>query len=72
MKWNENIRALREDSDLTQTQMAQICSISQNAISKYELAERQLPIETLIKYCKFFNVSADYILGLSDKRQVNK
>lgn len=68
MKWNDRIRGLREDSDLTQTQMAQICGVSQNAISKYELAERQIPIDILIKYCRFYKVSADYILGLTDKK----
>ena len=64
MIWNDKIRALREDSDLNQTEMGKILKISQNAISKYENAERSVPIEILIQYAKYFNVSLDYICGL--------
>lgn len=62
--WNDRIKALREDADLNQTEMGKILKISQNAISKYENAERSVPIETLIQYAKYFNVSLDYLCGL--------
>lgn len=64
MIWNDRIRALREDADLNQTQMGRIIQISQNAISKYENAERSIPIEILIKYAMYFNTSIDWICGL--------
>ena len=64
MVWNDKIRALREDADLNQTQMGKILTLSQNAVSKYEKGERSVPIEILIKYALYFNVSLDYICGL--------
>lgn len=64
MVWNDRIRALREDADLNQTEMGKILQISQNAISKYENAERSVPVEILIQYAKHFNVSLDYLCGL--------
>lgn len=64
MIWNDRIRELREDADLNQTQMGNILTISQNAISKYENSERSIPVEIIIAYAKYFNVSTDYILGL--------
>lgn len=64
MIWNDRIRALREDADLNQTEMGRILKISQNAISKYENAERSVPVEILVEYSKYFNVTLDYICGL--------
>lgn len=64
MIWNDRIRALREDADLNQTEMGKILKISQNAISKYENAERSVPVEILVEYSKHFNVTLDYICGL--------
>lgn len=64
MIWNDRIRALREDADLNQTEMGRILKISQNAISKYENAERSVPVEILVEYAKNFNVTLDYICGL--------
>ena len=68
MTYLERIRALREDKDYTQAYMAKQLNIAQNTYSQYENGIRQLPIETLIKICKLFNVSSDYILGLSSKK----
>ena len=67
MIWNERIKNLREDADLNQTQMGKILTVSQNAVSKYENAERSVPVEIIIKYALYFHVATDYILGLSDK-----
>lgn len=55
---------LREDNDLTQSQMAEILSINQRTVSYYERNEREVPIEIIVKYAKHFNVSLDYICGL--------
>ncbi len=64
MIWNEKIKELREDNDLTQSQMAEILSITQRTVSYYERNEREIPIGILIKYSKHFNVTLDYICGL--------
>lgn len=63
-KWNERIRELRTDRDLTQKQIADILKIRQEYYSKYELGKIELPLHHLETLCKFYNVSADYILGL--------
>lgn len=64
MTISETIRALREDKDLTQTQIAQLLNTSQTVYSRYERNERDLPLYCLIELCRFYGVSADYILGL--------
>lgn len=64
MIWNDKIKELREDSDLTQLQMAEIIGITQRTVSYYENNQREIPINILIKYAKHFNVTLDYICGL--------
>ena len=64
MKYNERIKALREDSDKKQIELAKILETSQSYYSEYELGKRLLPITKLRTLCIFYNVSADYILGL--------
>ena len=66
------IRDLREDKDLTQKQMAEILFCSQQVYSNYELGQRDIPTEILIKLSKFHNVSVDYLLGISDNPDSNK
>ncbi len=62
------IRDLREDRDLTQRQMAEILYCSQQVYSNYELGQRDIPTELLIKLSRFHGVSVDYILELTDKK----
>ena len=69
MEYYEKIRALREDNDLSQEELSKIFNISQQTLSQYETNRRSLPIEMLIKYVEFFNVSADYILGIDKKKK---
>ncbi|MDE6471272.1 MAG: helix-turn-helix domain-containing protein [Eubacterium sp.] len=64
MKYYQRLKALREDRDLTQQNIAEVLFVKQTAISSYELGLRALPIDTLETLCKFYRVSADYILGL--------
>ena len=66
------IKDLREDKDLTQSDIAKILNVSQVAYSYYELGKRQLPIDLLIKLAKFYNTSTDYLLGLTDERKPYK
>lgn len=62
------IRDLREDRDLTQKQMASMLNCSQQVYSNYELGQRDIPTDILIKLARFYRVSTDYILGLTDKK----
>ena len=64
MKYNEIIRSLREDKDLTQEEIAKILNTTQSYYSKYERGQHPIPIEHIVKLCIFYQVSADYILGL--------
>lgn len=68
MKYPERIRELRQDNDYTQKKIADILGVAQTTYSQYELEKRPMPIEYLVALCKFYNVSADYILGLTDKK----
>lgn len=60
------LREIREDRDYTQEQIAKILNVKQNTYQQYESEKRQLPILALIKLCLFYNLSADYILGLPE------
>ncbi len=62
------IRDLREDSDMTQKQMADILHCSQQVYSNYELGQRDIPTQTLIQIAHIHGVSVDYILGVSNKK----
>ena len=60
------IRDLREDKDLTQTQMGKILSCSQRVYSNYERGDIDIPTAVLIKLADFHNVSVDYLLNSTD------
>ena len=60
------IRELREDKYITQKYMAKTLNCSQQVYSNYELGQRDIPTDILIKLAKFHQVSTDYILGLTD------
>ncbi len=62
------LKSLREDLDLTQNAVAMYLNIKQNTYSQYESGKRQLPIDVLIKLSDYYNVSTDYILGLTDEK----
>ena len=67
-KHTKRLRDLREDNDLTQQEIADILGTSQTMYARYERGANELPIHHLITLCKHYKVSADYILGLSDKK----
>ena len=64
----KRIRDLREDRDLTQTQVAQFLGMSQTGYSKYETGENDIPTAILIKLADFYHTSTDYLLGRTDKK----
>lgn len=63
------IKDLREDSDITQKELAKYLNIKQNTYSQYENGQRQLPLDILITLAKYYHTSTDYILGLTDERK---
>ena len=68
----KRIRDLREDADMTQVQIAKILNCSQRVYSNYECGDIDIPTEILIKLANFHDVSVDYILGRTNKRELNK
>ena len=68
----KRIRDLREDHDLTQKEIANALNCSQQAYSNYELGQRDIPTDILIRLSAFYLVSVDYILGISDEPQIKK
>lgn len=64
----QRIRKLREDHDLTQTQIAQMLGMSQTGYSKYETGENDIPTAILIKLAAFYQTTTDYLLGLTDNK----
>ena len=62
----KRIRDLREDHDKTQQEIADLLGTSQTMYARYERGANEMPIRHLILLCKYYNVSADYILGLQD------
>ncbi len=67
MNYRIRMRNLREDRDLTQAQLGKVINKSQQGYSHIEEGRAELKIDDLIKLCKFYGVSADYMIGLSDK-----
>lgn len=62
----KRIRDLREDHDKTQWDIAKILGTSQTMYARYERGANELPIRHLLTLCRYYNVSADYILGLNN------
>ena len=65
----DHLRALREDQDLSQQDMAQLLNVHQTTYSDYELGRLNIPISSLRILASFFHTSVDYLLGLTDVRE---
>jgi transcriptional regulator with XRE-family HTH domain len=63
------MRDLREDHDLTQEKVAQLIGTSQTMYARYERGASEMPIRHLINLSNLYDVSTDYILGLSKKKK---
>ena len=66
----ERIRALREDADLSQTEVAKIINSAQTTYSDYETGKVRIPIDTLIILAKYYNVDVNYISGVTNKKMI--
>ena len=62
----ERLRSLREDKDLTQTQIAKYLHMSQTGYSQYEIGKNDIPTRILIQLAEFYDVPVDYLLNLTD------
>ncbi len=68
----QRIRDLREDHDLKQKQLAEFLCCSQQVYSNYELGQRDIPTDVLIRLADFYKVSTDYLLGQTNNPKRNK
>ncbi|HIW86622.1 MAG TPA: helix-turn-helix domain-containing protein [Candidatus Eubacterium faecipullorum] len=72
MQYYPRLRDLREDMDLTQEQLVKILNMHKTTYTNYEQGKREPPFELIIKLAKLYNVSIDYIAGLTDDPRRNK
>lgn len=70
MYYTERLKELREDNDLTQEQVAKAIGLKREQYRRYETGINEIKASHIIKFAKFYNVSSDYILGLSNKKQL--
>ncbi len=71
MNYRERLKSIREDKDLTQKQVGMIINKSQQGYNHIETGRAELKIDDLIALCKFYNLSSDYIIGLSDEPKLS-
>ena len=63
----ERIRNLRIDNGLTQADVARLLNVSQNTYSQYEIGVMRYPLDAVVELAKFYDVSIDYLVGLTDE-----
>ena len=69
MRYNERIRAIREDNSLTQQKIADLLHIGQRTYADYESGKTRIPVDSLLILARFYNVSMDYIAGASNQKK---
>ncbi len=65
----ERLKEIREDKDYKQSDIAKVLNTTQQQYSKYEFALKVIPIGMLVKLAKFYNISVDYLIGLTNERK---
>ena len=68
----QRIQDLRTDADMSQKQLSEILHISQRSYSHYETGSRNIPVEMLIRLAYYYDISVDYLVGRTDKKEMNK
>ena len=68
----QRIQDLRTDAALSQKQLSEILHISQRSYSHYETGSRNIPVEMLIRLANYYDISVDYLVGRTDKKEMNK
>lgn len=69
MHYTQRLKDLRTDKDLKQEAIAMTLKITRQQYQLYESGKRKLPIDLLIDLCRFYNISADYILGFTNNEK---
>lgn len=69
MKYNERIRDLRVDADMSQDKIAKLLGVGQRTYCDYESGKTRIPVERLIMLAEFYDVDMDYICGVTEERQ---
>ncbi len=70
MEYYERIKILRQKNNMSQEDLSKLLGIAQITLSQYERNQRKLPIDLLVAYSKIFNVSIDYIMGITDNPEI--
>ena len=68
----QRIQDLGTDADMSQKQLSEILHISQRSYSHYETGSRNIPVEMLIRLANYYDISVDYLVGRTDKKEMNK
>ena len=68
----QRLRDMREDSDMTQAQIAELLHIQQTVYSRYERGFQTIPLEHLLKLADFYQVSLDFLTGRTNRKDMNK
>ena len=68
----QRIQDLRTDADMSQKQLSEILHISQRSYPHYETGTRNIPVEMLIRLANYYDISVDYLIGRTDKKEMNK
>lgn len=67
MDYRERLKSVREDHDLTQAEVGKLLNKSQQGYNHIETGRAELKIEDLVRLCRYYGLSADYLIGLTDK-----
>ena len=70
--YRERLRNIREDRDLTQAELGKVLDKSQQGYNHIETGRAELKIDDLVKLCQFYNLSADYLIGLTNTKKSYK
>lgn len=69
LKLQLRLRDLREDSDMSQAEMAKLLGCSQQTYSRYESHTTEIPLEQLIRLAEYYDTSVDYLLGITSQKE---
>ncbi len=69
LKLQLRLRDLREDADMSQTEMAKLLGCSQQTYSRYESHTTEMPLELLIRLAEYYDTSTDYLLGITTQKE---
>ena len=69
MNWQNRIRSLREDHDYSRAQIAKLLNVGQRTYADYELGNTRIPVDSLIKLARHYDVDMNYITGVSNNKK---